>query len=37
MGQGVFGIEAAAQYYYNKPAKTSRKAKQHGLQLFCQT
>ena len=21
MGKGVFGIEAAAKYYYNKPAK----------------
>lgn len=26
MGQGVFGIEAAAQYYYNKPAKDLTKS-----------
>ncbi|MFC0343652.1 monofunctional biosynthetic peptidoglycan transglycosylase [Epilithonimonas hispanica] len=26
MGQGVFGIEAASQYYYNKPAKDLTKS-----------
>ena len=26
MGQGVFGVEAAAQYYYNKPAKELTKS-----------